>query len=304
MTENKPLIGMVGVGSMGGPIAANILAHGYPMLVCDVDESALKPLVAGGAQVAATAREVASQAETVLICLPTLDAIQEVCLGNDSLRQGTRMCTLINCCTAGPSFVRDIAQGLDAKRVTLLDCPITGGAEGARAGTLSITVSGDKEAFDTAKPLLDGLGSHVFYVGGEPGQAQMMKLLNNMLSFAAFVSSCEAFALGVKAGLDPDAMVDVINTGTGRNSATTHKFPKNILPRSFDYGAKMRISFKDISLFLEEADRLGVPTWLAPVIKQVIGYAISQDGENVDVSTLVKHYEKWCGIEIKGKRVR
>ncbi len=92
----------------------------------------------------------------------------------------------------------------------------------------------------------------------------MMKLLNNMLSFAAFVASCEAFALGVKAGLDPDAMVAVINTGTGRNSATTHKFPKNILPRTFDYGAKMRISFKDISLFLEEADRWAFPRGLRP----------------------------------------
>lgn len=92
----------------------------------------------------------------------------------------------------------------------------------------------------------------------------MMKLLNNMLSFAAFVASCEAFALGVKAGLDPDAMVAVINAGTGRNSATTHKFPKNILPRTFDYGAKMRISFKDISLFLEEADRWAFPRGLRP----------------------------------------
>ncbi len=300
----KPLIGMIGVGAMGSPIASNLLARDYPMLVCDVDEVALRRLRASGAIVAATAREVASRAETVLICLPTLDAIREVTLGDDGIRRGNTIRTCINCCTSGPRFLHEIAEGLDPKRIILLDCPITGGAEGARAGTLSITVSGDKNAFENARPLLDALASHVFYVGNAPGQAQMMKLLNNMLSFAAFVASCEAFALGTKAGLDPDAMVEVINTGTGRNSATTHKFPKNILPRTFDYGAKMRISFKDISLFLEEADRLGVPTWLAPVIKQVIGYAISQDGENADVSTLVKHYEKWCNIEIIGKAAR
>jgi 3-hydroxyisobutyrate dehydrogenase-like beta-hydroxyacid dehydrogenase len=298
------LIGMVGVGSMGGPIASNILAHGHPMLVCDVSEAALKPLVTAGAQVVATPREVAARTETTLICLPTLDAIRKVTLGKDGLAEGAALRTLINCSTAGPGFVQEIAQGLNPQRVTLLDCPITGGAQGARDGTLSITVSGDKAAFERVQPLLNGLASHLFYVGGEPGQAQMMKLLNNMLSFAAFVSSCEAFALGVKAGLDPDAMVEVINTGTGRNSATTHKFPNNILPRTFDYGAKIRISFKDISLFLEEADRLGVPTWLAPVIKQVIGYAISQAGDEVDVSTLVKHYEQWCGIEIKGRAAR
>ena len=131
-----------------------------------------------------------------------------------------------------------------------------------------------------------------------------MKLLNNMLSFAAFVASCEAFAIGVKAGLDPDAMVDVINAGTGRNSATTDKFPKNILPRTFDYVARLAISFKDISLCLQEAERLNVPLWLAPVIKLVIGYAITQDGDRNDVTTLVQHYEKWCGIRIAGRAAR
>lgn len=258
------------------------------MMIHDVDPVALQPLLASGAQAASSAREVASSTQTVLLCLPTLDALRDVTLSDSGLRHGTAIRTCINFCTAGPSFVREIAGKLDPKRITLIDCPITGGAEGARNGTLSITVSGDENTFNSVKPLLDDLAAHVFYVGAEPGQAQMMKLLNNMLSFAAFVASCEAFALGVKAGLDPDAMVAVINTGTGRNSATTHKFPNNILPRTFDYGAKMRISFKDISLFLEEADRLGVPTWLAPVIKQVIGYAISQDGENVDVSMLIE----------------
>jgi len=131
-----------------------------------------------------------------------------------------------------------------------------------------------------------------------------MKLLNNMLSFAAFVASCEAFALGVKAGMDPDAMVAVINTGTGRNSATTDKFPNNILPRTFDYGARMAISYKDISLCLDEAARLGVPMWVAPLVKQIIGKAIAQDGDGNDITTLVKHYEKSCGIEIAGAAAR
>ena len=101
-----------------------------------------------------------------------------------------------------------------------------------------------------------------------------------------------------------DLMVAVINTGTGRNSATTDKFPNNILPRTFDYGAKLAISFKDISLCLDEAERRGVPMWLAPVVKQVIGFAIGQDGDAVDVTTLVKHYERWCGIEIAGAAAR
>jgi 2-hydroxy-3-oxopropionate reductase len=297
-------IGFVGTGSMGAPVAANLLGRGYPVAVCDVDPAAVTSLVRHGAARCASPREVASRCETVFICLPTLDSIRNVVLGGDGLHRGAAIRTCVNFSTVGPRFVRDIVAKLGTSPITLLDCPITGGSEAAREGTLSITVSGNRKAYDAVKPLLDHLAAHVFYVGAEPGQAQIMKLLNNMLSFAAFVASCEAFALGVKAGLDPDAMVAVINTGTGRNSATTHKFPKNILPRTFDYGAKMRISFKDISLFLEEAEHFRVPTWLAPVVKQVIGFAITQDGDDQDVSTLVRHYEKWCGIEIAGAAAR
>lgn len=300
----KSAIGFIGTGSMGAPIAGQFLARSHPLLVHDINAAAVQALVAGGARAAASPRDVADHAEVVFICLPSLEAIREVALGSEGLCRGSTIKTCVNCSTVGPEFVRDIARGLDPAHVVVLDCPITGGAAAARNGSLSITVSGDRARFDAVKPLLDYLASDVFYVGAEPGQAQIMKLLNNMLSFTALVASCEAFALGVKAGLDPDAMVAVINTGTGRNSATTDKFPNNILPRTFDYGAKMMISYKDITLFLEEAEHHGVPTWLAPVIKQVIGYAITQDGDDKDVSTLVRHYEKWCGIEIAGAAAR
>ena len=293
-------IGFIGVGSMGDPIARNLLKRGHALLVYDINGAAVRSLVEVGAEAASSPRALASRAEVVFLCLPTLEAIREVTLGSEGLRHGAVIKTCVNCSTAGPGFVRELVHGLDPARIAFLDCPITGGAAAARNASLSITVSGDKMKFDSIKPLLDCVAAHVFYVGAEPGQAQIMKLLNNMLSFAAFVASCEAFALGVKAGLDPDAMVAVINTGTGRNSATTDKFPNNILPRTFDYGAKLMISFKDISLCLDEAERLGVPMWLAPVVKQVIGFAITQDGEGNDVTTLVKHYEKWCGIEITG----
>jgi len=297
-------IGFIGTGSMGAPIAGQFLARGHPLLVYEINQAAVQPLVERGAETASSPRDLADRAETVFICLPTLESIREVTLGSEGIHRGSRIKTCVNCSTAGPGFVREIAQGLAPARIAVMDCPITGGAAAARNASLSITVSGARAQFDAIKPLLDHVATHVFYVGPEPGQAQIMKLLNNMLSFAAFVASCEAFALGVKAGLDPDAMVAVINTGTGRNSATTDKFPNNILPRTFDYGAKLAISFKDISLCLDEAERRGVPMWLAPVVKQVIGFAIGQDGDAVDVTTLVKHYERRCGIEIAGAAAR
>jgi 3-hydroxyisobutyrate dehydrogenase-like beta-hydroxyacid dehydrogenase len=294
-------IGLIGAGSMGGPIGANLLAHGHVLVVHDIDAAAVRRLTAAGARSVASPREVAASASEVLVCLPSLEAIRTVTLGPQGLLEGTTLKTFVNFSTTGPAFVREIAAALARSKVTMLDCPITGGAARAAEGTLSITVSGDESHYRRVKPVLDAIASDIFYVGAEAGQAQLMKLLNNMLSFAAFVASCEAFAMGAKAGLDADAMVEVINTGTGRNSATTDKFPKNILPRTFDYGAKLAISFKDISLFLEEAERLGVPLWLAPVVKQVIGYAITQDGDANDVTTLMKHYEKWCGVEVLGK---
>lgn len=289
---------------MGGPMAANLLSKGVSLVVHDISASAVQPLASRGAAVAGSPREVAAQADTVCICLPTLEAIRESTLGDNGVCHGGKARTYVNFSTAGPGVVREMAPALKAADILLMDCPITGGTLAARDGTLSITVSGDPTGYQHIKPLLNSVASHIFYVGAEPGQAQIMKLLNNMLSFAAFVSSCEAFALGVKAGLDPDAMVEVINAGTGRNSATTHKFPNNILPRTFDYGAKLMISHKDMTLCLEEAERFGVPMWLAPVIKQVIAFGITQDGDNVDVTTLVKHYEKWCGIEIAGAAAR
>jgi 3-hydroxyisobutyrate dehydrogenase-like beta-hydroxyacid dehydrogenase len=300
----KKTIGIIGVGSMGGPIAANLLDQGHPLLIYDVNPAALQPLIDGGANSSISPREIADQTDLIILSLPTLEAVRNVTIGSEGLLNGSKIKTCVNFSTTGPDIVREIAQTLGLAGITLMDCPITGGALAARDATLSITVSGDQATYNRIKPLLDSVASDVFYVGTAPGQAQIMKLLNNMLSFSAFVASCEAFAIGVKAGLDPDVMVEVINAGTGRNSATTHKFPNNILPRTFDYGAKMMISFKDISLCLDEAQRLGVPLWLAPVIKQVIGFAISQDGDSNDVSTLVKHYEKWCGIEIAGVAAR
>jgi 3-hydroxyisobutyrate dehydrogenase-like beta-hydroxyacid dehydrogenase len=296
-------LGFIGLGSMGRPIALNLIKRGHTLIVHDIDGAAVRELIEAGVEHAESARAVAARAKSVVLCLPTLDAIREVSLGADGLIHGEALDTCINFSTAGPAFVREVADRL-GERITFMDCPITGGTLSARDGTLSVTVSGDKQRYERLKPLLDHVAAHVFYVGSEPGQAQMLKLLNNMLSFAAFVASCEAFAIGAKAGLDPDAMVEVINTGTGRNSATTHKFPNNILPRTFDYGAKLAISYKDISLCLEEAERLGVPTWLAPMVKQVIGYAITQAGDTHDVTTLMKHYERWCGVEVTGKAAR
>ena len=182
------------IGFMGAPIAANFLKQGHALLVYDINAAAVQSLIEKGAQAATSASDIAARAEVVFICLPTLETLRDATLGSEGLLHGSKVKTCVNFSTAGPEVIREVAQALGAAGITLMDCPITGGALAARDGTLSITVSGEQSGHDRIKPLLDSVASHVFYVGAEPGQAQIMKLLNNMLSFAAFVATCEAFA--------------------------------------------------------------------------------------------------------------
>jgi 3-hydroxyisobutyrate dehydrogenase-like beta-hydroxyacid dehydrogenase len=297
----KAILGCIGIGSMGAPIARNLLRGGHEVVVCDVDSEAMAALVEAGAQRAASPADVARQADIGFLCLPTLESITAVAFGDDGLIHGDKLRICVNFSTVGPTFVEQLGSQFASHAIALLDCPITGGALSARDGTLSITVSGAQEVYQKLVPVLQTLSRHLFYVGERPGQAQLMKLINNMLSFTAFVASCEAFVLGVKAGLDPDAMVAVINTGTGRNSATTDKFPNNILPRTFDYGAKLAISRKDIALCLGQAERFGVPMWVGNTIRQMIEFGAAQSGDDVDITRLIHHYEKWAGVEVIGR---
>ena len=292
-------IGLIGVGMMGQPMAKRLLAAGHSLVIYDTRNDAVAPLVALGAKLASSPQDVADRVETVMASLPEPHIVKKVATGEGGVIHGKKVKRFIDLSTTGPGVAAEIAGELAKKNIAQVDSPVSGGVAGAVKGTLAVMVSGPQADIDVVKDALAVFGT-VFVVGHDAGMAQTVKLANNFLSASSMAATSEAIVMGVKAGIDPALMLDVINAGSGRTTASSGKFPNNILPRTFDYGAKMRISFKDISLFLEEADRLGVPTWLAPVIKQVIGYAISQDGENVDVSTLVKHYEKWCGIEITG----
>ena len=295
------MIGFIGVGSMGAPMARRLLQNGHKLIVCDVNSRAVKELAALGARTARSPKEVAARAATIMLCLPSLDAIREVVCGERGVLQGGALRVCVNLSTTGSVFIAEMAAQCRKHEVALLDCPITGGASGAAAGTLSISVSGPKTHFLQMRPTLALLAKHVFYVGGRAGQAQTMKLINNLLSFIAFAGTCEAFVMGAKAGLDPDLMVEVINTGTGRNSATEFKMPRNVLPRTFDYGAKMAIGWKDLSLCLKEAEALGVTMWVANAVRQLFGFAIAHGGATQDVTTLIKWVEGWAGVEVRGK---
>ena len=293
-------VGFIGLGKMGSPIARRLIEGGSRVLLHDLSRDAVQALVEAGGHAAETPQAVASRAAMVFTCLPDLAAIEQVVLGSQGLVRGEAVEALIDLSTTGPQFARDLNAALAKHEIEMLDSPVTGGVRRARAGELAIIVSGTRTLFERATPFLERMGrSH--YMGSGAGQAQMMKLVNNLLSQISTAATYEAFVLGVKAGLDPDAMLDVINDGTGRNVCTQFKMPLAVLPRTFDYGSNMEITYKDISLCMQEAERLGVTTLLGNTAKQMWGYGVHRGGAKRDSSTLITYLEEWAGVEVRGR---
>jgi 3-hydroxyisobutyrate dehydrogenase-like beta-hydroxyacid dehydrogenase len=293
----QPELGFVGVGRMGGPMASRLLDAGFPLTVFDTNADAVKSLVDRGAKSAASAEGVASASDIVLMSLPTPPIVQTVSLG--SILKGSRLKTLIDLSTTGPSVAGVVAKAAAERGVAWVDSPVSGGVAGATKGTLAVMVSCGKDTFPVVEPVLKTFGK-TFYVGEKPGLAQIAKLANNLLAASAIVVSSEAVAMGVKAGLDAKVLIDIINAGSGRNSATQDKFPRSILPRTFDFGFATGLSYKDVRLCIDEAEALGVPMVAGAAVRQMLAITQAKFGADSDFTSIAKVVEEWAGVEIKG----
>lgn len=295
-------LGLIGIGNMGLPMGLRFIEQGYGLTIFDIREDAVRPLVARGARAANSSADVASEVQTVLVSLPTPDVVQEVALGPNGIVTGSAVKVYVDLSTTGPQVAELVANGFVEKGVSALDAPVSGGVPGAEKGTLTVMVSGPMSVFEGIKPVLEVIGKNVIHVGERPGLAQIMKLVNNLLNATALAASSEAFVLGVKAGLNPEIMLKVINGSTGRNSATEDKFPRSILPRTFDWGFKTDLIYKDLKLCLEQAERLGVPMWVGNAVRQLWAYAVSQGGGPRDFTTIIQYIESWAGVEVGKSR--
>jgi 3-hydroxyisobutyrate dehydrogenase-like beta-hydroxyacid dehydrogenase len=294
------LLGFVGVGRMGGPMASRLLDAGYRLCVYDVSDDATGPLVARGAELAASPAEVASMAETVFISLPTPDVVREVTLGsNGGLINGSKVRTIVDLSTTGPGVATEVAAKLAERKITLVDSPVSGGVTGAKAGTLAVMVSCPKPTYRNLEPVLKVFGK-LFHAGEKPGLAQTAKLANNLLAATAMVATSEAMAMGVKAGLDAKVLIDIINASSGRNSASQDKFPRAILPRTFDFGFATGLSYKDVRLCVEEAEAMGVPMVVGGAVREMLAVTRARFGAGSDFTHIAKVLEEWAGVEIKG----
>jgi 3-hydroxyisobutyrate dehydrogenase-like beta-hydroxyacid dehydrogenase len=219
------------------------------------------------------------------------------------IAKGKRVRRFVDLSTTGSQVAVANAAALARSNIVQLDSPVSGGVAGAVKGTLAVMVSGPQDHIDAVKDALAVFGK-VFVVGAKPGMAQTMKLANNVLSATALAATAEAVVMGVKAGLDPAVMIDVINAGSGRNTASTDKFPKAILPRTFDAGFATALMLKDVRLCLEEAKALGVPNGVMSAVAQLWETANSEIGGDKDFTTIVQPVERRAGVIVGAEKKR
>ena len=291
-------LGFLGLGQMGSAIAERLQGAGATLHLFDPNEAVVAPFAAKGALVHASPTGVADAARIVFACLPNgavcESVAKEVAAGN-AVRIYVEMSTI-----GGPAQAR-VQAIVAARGITLVDCPISGGPKGARAGTLTVIAAGPPDARAELRPWLQAIGKNVFEVGDKPGQAQLMKLVNNLINAANLATAFEALVLGAKGGLDPDQMVNILNVSTGQNSATLTKVPKAVLTGTFDYGASLTIMAKDVALGLKEAEALGVPMWVHETVGQLWRFGEQQGLGPADFTSLIKVLEGWAGVEVRSR---
>jgi 3-hydroxyisobutyrate dehydrogenase-like beta-hydroxyacid dehydrogenase len=295
----KHTIGFIGTGRMGGPMAERLLDAGYALSVCDTQSEATKPLVARGARLAGSPAEVASASDIVLASLPTPDIVKAVALGPNGISSGNRARIVIDLSTSGPGTAKLIAQEFKPRNLTLVDAPVSGGIQGAVNGTLAVMVSCPKATYEIVEPILKNFGK-LFYTGEKPGTAQTAKLANNLMAAAALVITSEAVAMGVKGGVDARVLIDIINASSGRNSASEDKFPRAVLPGTFDFGFTTGLSYKDVRLCVDEAEAMGVPMVCGSAVRQMLAITNAKYGASSDFTSIAKVLEEWAGVQMRG----
>lgn len=287
-------VGFIGLGNMGLPMMRRLLTAGHRVVAFDTRTPALDSATQAGAVAAKSVSDVADRAETVLASLPTPQASNRVA---SDIAAGSRVRRFVDLSTVGRTAAQRNYATLAVKNIPALDSPVSGGVRGAEAGTLAAMVSGPRHEFEELAPIFEAIGRAIF-VSNEPGAAQTMKLINNLMAATTLAATAEVMVMGVKAGLDANTMIDVLNAGSGGTHASRDKFPRAVLTRSFDYGFTTGLMNKDVRLYLEEAESLECPTEIASVIAQIWEMTQHDEGPDSDFTSVVKPMEKSAKVTI------
>jgi len=289
-------VGFLGLGRMGGPMAARLIGHVDKLLMHDLSPDAVAALVAKGAQAAGSTAALGAQCEIVFLSLPTPAIVRDAVLGEGGIVSGGAPRIVCDLSTSGPALAQELHEALGPKGIASFDAPVSGGIRGAEQGTLAIMAGGPEAQWPELEPLLALIGKP-FYMGETPGAGQVAKLANNLLSLAAIAVTAEAMTLGIKAGLDPARLIEVLNAGTGANSATRDKWPRAVLPRTFDFGFSAALSLKDTRLALDEARTMGVPLPTGERLEALLARVLATYGADADFTEMAKVVEADAGLD-------
>jgi 3-hydroxyisobutyrate dehydrogenase-like beta-hydroxyacid dehydrogenase len=288
--------GFIGLGRMGGAMARRLIEAGHRVVAFDLRESARDALAAQGARVTSSARAVADAVPVVFLSLPNPAVVVDTVLGTHGAILGNRLEVCVDLSTSGPEAAIRLSAALAERHIASLEAPVSGGIKGAREGTLSLMVAGPKVAWERVQPLLEIFG-RPFFMGETAGAGQTMKLVNNLLGACAIAITAEGMTIGVKAGLDPKRMVEVLNVSSGRSSATQDKWPRAVLPRTFDFGFTAGLALKDLRLCLAAARVLGVPLGVGTAVSQLLERTVTALGEDADFTAMTKIVESDAGLD-------
>jgi len=296
-------IGFVGLGTMGGPMARRLAGSGYAVTGFDVSAERSKQAATAGVVLASSPAAAAKGADFVLSSLPDPATVRRVYLGPDGVLSaaGAGM-TLIDLSTIDPDTWREVATAAREVGVDALDAPVSGGPVEAGNGKLVFLIGGDAAVLERCRPLLLTLGTELHHIG-PLGSGLVVKIVNNMMSIANVAVAAEAMVLGVKAGVDPQRLFEILSTSGGRSHHFLKRFP-NVLAGDFTPNFGIGLSRKDVALALAMAARLEMPVPLAATVRQVYDAAHARGFGGLDMAGVTRLYEEWTGVTVRGAAAR
>ena len=291
-------VGFIGIGQMGKHMSNQILESGFSLTVHDLRKEAAAPLLKKGAKWADTPRAVAASCEAVFSCVPTPKDVEEMVYGKDGLKSGWKKGDIyVDMSTNSPTTMRRIAQDAKSMGVNVLDAPVSGGTKGAEAGTLAIMVGGDPASLEKVKAVLMSMGKSIFPVG-EVGCGNVAKLVNNMISLVSNSITAEGFVLGVKGGIDPKVLLEIIKVSTG-NNWSANQYPGTVFKGNFEPGFRISLAYKDIGLALALGREYGVPLAVGTAVQQDLQGAIAAGLTDKGVNAVILPLEETVGVKVR-----